>query len=237
MQVTILHPPINLTERGQPQFVLPGINGELDAPPSGKTTPKLGPAPLRSPGLHVSTLLKRIAIALGLIKSLKAMGGKWKAEPVIDEEAFPLQMALGLAYEDFMSLQYPEMIYHPGELVLDGIAGSPDGITPLPDLPQYEGLGDAVVDEFKFTYKSGRHDINHPNYKMWLWQIMAYCKMLGVLCARLHVLFVNGCYDYAAPGLPCLYRIYCIQFTQDELDRNWEMLLTEKQALEAECAS
>ncbi len=235
MQVTILHPPINLTERGLPQFVLQGFGAE-EAP--GSTQPhKPSAAPPRSAGLHVSTLIKSIAIKLNLLKGQKAMGGKWTADAPIDEEAFPLQMALGLAWEDWLSLQYPEMIYHPGELVLDGVAGSPDGITMLPATADYEGLGDAIIDEIKLTYKSGRNDdLNHPKNKMWLWQIMAYCKMLGVLCARLHALYLFGNYDYAGSFPPCIYRIYAIQFSQDELDRNWEMLLTEKQALEAEAA-
>ncbi len=231
MQVTILHPLINLTERGQPQFAPLTLNGAAPSrgdaalDPQPKEKPQASP---RSKGLHVSTLIKRIAVNMGLIKSLKAMGGKWKAEPVLDEEDFPLIMAMGMAWEDWLSQQYSEMIYHPGELALDGVAGSPDGITPC-ELP--EGAGDAVIEEFKLTLKSGRHDIHHSNYLMWLWQVMAYCKMLGTLCARLHVLFINGCYDYAAPGLPPIYRIYVLQFSQEEVDRTWAMLMTERDTL------
>lgn len=231
MQVTILHPAINLNERGVPQF--PPL-GEA----TGTTPPAVGKAPPRSPGMHVSALVKSIAVKLNLLKGQKAMGGKWTADAPIDEESFPLQMALGLAWEDWLSLQYPEMIYHPGELVMDGVAGSPDGITPLPDTVEYEGLGDAVVDEIKLTFKSGRNDdLNHPKNKIWLWQVMAYCKMLGVLCARLHVLYLYGNYEYSAPFPPCIYRIYCIQFTQQEVDMNWSMLLQEKASMEAACAS
>jgi len=143
-------------------------------------------------------------------------------------------MAIGMAWEDWISQQYPEMLYHIGELELDGIAGSPDGITMFPDLPAYKGLGEACVEEIKLTWKSGRQPIEDPKFWMWLCQIKAYCKMLPCLCARLHVTFVRADYSKGPDAPACLYRVYCLQFSQAELDQNWDMLLREKALQENE---
>lgn len=245
MIVTVLNPPINLTERGAPKFTLGGFGEEapsqagvvLPASSDLHTARKPVVAPPRSPGLHVSSLIKSIALKSGLLKSLPAQNGRFKSGQILDETDFPLVMAMGMAWEDWISLQYPEMVYHPGELELDGVAGSPDGITLFPALPQYTGLGEGIIEEFKLTYKSARKDISDPANWMWLCQVKAYCKMLPSLCARIHVLYVNGDYSYDRPGMPCMYRIYCVQFTQQEVDSNWAMLMSEKEsALRGELA-
>lgn len=229
MQVTIIHPAINLNERGL-HFALPGFLGEDHIIKPSPTVEQPTPT-TRSSGMHVSTLIKSIAVKTGILKGVSTNNGRFKSGSIIDESDFPLCMFLGMAFEDKLATQYPDMLYHIGELSLDGIAGSPDGITLFPGTKDYENLGDGCVEEFKLTWKSARHPLEHPNNWMWLTQVKAYCKMLPCLCARIHVVYVNGDYSYERPGMPCMYRVYAIRFEQYELDQTWRMLLTERDCL------
>ncbi len=147
-------------------------------------------------------------------------------DSAIDEEDFPIVMCIGFSWEDWLSRQYPDLIYHMGEMHLDGISMSPDGVTvPKPEDNFDWDLGSGIIEEFKATYKSSRKPIE--DQWMWMCQIKAYCKALPTTCARLHVLHLCGDYDYNRPGMPPQYIVHAIQFTQKEIDANWNMLLTE----------
>jgi hypothetical protein len=213
MTIDSFQPSINLSERS--------VQVDLRATDSQHLQQV---APPRSEGVHVSTLIRSIAIKTGKLKDSNK-GSRFKMDNVIDDKDFPLVMAMGMAWEDWISRQYPQMAYHIGELELDNIYMSPDGIT-IPSADEFDfDLGVGIVEEFKLTYKSARKPIEAQ--WMWLSQVMAYCKALPTLCARLHVVYVNGDYDYNRPGLPPQYIVYNLQFTQEELDINWNMILTE----------
>lgn len=224
MLISTSQPAINLKERGI-QIDLRAL--EEHGPAGSDHLAVL--APPRSGGVHCSSLIRSIAINTGKLKlAEKGHGSRFKMDAVIDERDFPLVMAMGMAWEDWLSRQYPDMLYHIGELSLDGISMSPDGVTV--DMEMDPTLGMGIVEEFKFTYKSSRKPIEEQ--WMWLAQVKAYCKALPTLCARLHVLHANGDYDYARPGLPPQYIVHSLQFTQRELDSNWNMLVKEKDDLE-----
>ena len=104
----------------------------------------------------------------------------------------------------------------PGELVLDGICGTPDWID----------LQDWTVGEFKATWRSSRRSIE-VDFWSWLCQIKAYCKLLATKSARLYVFFVNGDYRESGPQL----KAYAIQFTDAEIEENWQMLLQHARTL------
>ena len=78
-----------------------------------------------------------------------------------------------------------------------------------------------IVHEVKATYKSTRTVGDLSSQWMWLAQIKAYCKGLDTRHARLHVLFLCG--DYTYPIKPVL-KVWDIEFTQEEIDANWELL-------------
>lgn len=223
-QMTIIEttPALNLKERGiQIDLRTVGEDGGLP-----KENHLAVVAPPRSHGIHCSSLIRSIAINNGWLKVMQENhGSRFNLAPVIDEEDFPLIMSIGMAWEDWISRQYPNMLYHFGELELDGISMSPDGVEVPHDGSFDFDLGTGIIDEFKLTWKSSRKPIEQQ--KMWLMQVKAYCKALPTLCARLHVVWVNGDYDYKRPGMPPQYRVYHLQFTQEELDANWQMLLTE----------
>lgn len=160
------------------------------------------------------------------------------AEDVGDSSVMPLRMCMGMAWELYASGLYSEMVWQPGEIVKDGIAGSLDGLSEaLPTGQILTGMKFAqrrelTVEEFKLTYKSYR---NREILKetLWIWQLMAYCVLARTRWARLHVLWVNGDYSFKETGGPKYFR-YLIQFEEFELRRFWEqVMLKGKEELEA----
>lgn len=174
------------------------------------------PTHKRSPGVHVSGVLKHIAQKLGTLKEDDG------------NDEMPMVVAMGMAFEEWAAGLYPKMKWQPGELKHQGVVGSPDGKSWLTRLGQEvcDGLEHKpVIEEFKFTYKSLRTRQGDAILHEWLWmqQIMAYCNMdknkpdLG----RLHVWFAAG--DYTYPLKPRYLR-YLIQFSELELKNNWAMI-------------
>jgi hypothetical protein len=84
---------------------------------------------------------------------------------------------------------------------------------------------DTVVHEFKATYKSTKTVGNLTGEWMWLSQMMAYCKALNTTYAMMHTLFING--DYQFPLSP-LKKIWFLEFTKQEIDDNWKLLMQYK---------
>src|ERR1017187_652584 len=180
----------------------------------------------RSEGLHLSEILRDLAFAMGVLDA------KYNV-PI--EESSTEMMQLGLAMEDYLAkYQHPEIEFHPGELYLDGIAMSPDGIS-MVDSEDYATaigleIGTHILHEFKLTRKSSRDfkdalRLRTKKVLMWLWQIQAYRHALNKICegddcyaAKLHVWFVNGNYsrDESDPEAGPSYKIYRLIFSQEE---------------------
>lgn len=169
------------------------------------TSPRLS----RASGVHLSGVIRHIAIASGLLESITDL----------DAEEMPLRMAMGMAWEEWAVGLYPDMIWQPGELSLDGISGNPDGFGVVQDEP--------AIEEFKLTWKSENTRKNILSEWMWLTQIKGYCRLMEsrigipVRTGRLHVLWVNG--DYRPPS-PIYYR-YLIGFTDNDINSNWSLML------------
>lgn len=159
-----------------------------------------GGDPNRSPGLHLSTIIKSVMMVL---------------EP--DRFTGPLdvpRVETGCAFEDLLAESLARRIgwSKPGEFVKDGVIGSPDGL----DADAWR------VDEVKCTWVSDKDGLDHPKLSHWMLQVKGYCHMLATTQARMYVLFVNG--DYKPPR-PVL-RVWDLTFTDRELADNWTMLLT-----------
>lgn len=162
----------------------------------------------RSPGLHVSTIIKSICHE-------------------IDPKRFPLsadgdlpwnRFEVGFTFERVLEQAFASRLPHifrPGEIFLDGIYLSPDGIDP-------DGW---VLEEYKATWMTS-HDAPE-GAKFWHWkiQMMAYCHALGTLRARLRALFINGWGDKNPQ-----YKVWEFEFTEHELLCNWSMILRQAQA-------
>lgn len=170
-----------------------------------KTIPELRFQPPRSEGLHLSTIIADIAIQMGFFE---------------DKPLNPVRGALGFAWELYLENSWciENGVYRPGEVVCDGIAGSPDGLGT-------DDEGHFFLGEYKHTWYS-----TNKNFEdMWYFQAQtkSYCWMLSastgdlVDTVRMPVAYVNG--DYKHPYEP-EYADTKITYTFDELHDNWRMI-------------
>jgi hypothetical protein len=163
----------------------------------------------RSSGVHVSGIVKYCLTEAGLLTRDDEAD-----EPNSDTPRFLLRMAIGMAWEAWVVGLWKMIQWQPGEVSLDGITGSPDGIT--------NGKGVIpLLEEFKVTWKSLHTHKDVLRERIWMWQIMAYLKLTGLRLVRLHVLWVNG--DYRPPDPR--YTTHLIEFSQKEIDGFWENVM------------
>lgn len=198
------------------------------------------PAPrqARSAGIHVSTIIRMIATETGVLKpefveelSLVEVTPSMRfSDPVV-----AIRVCIGLAWEDWyipMILGPEGIVDHLGEYYLDGIYMSPDA----------EELSSIVVDrrvrhfirvhEIKATSKSintvGETAAELAGQVMWMMQLKSYCKGAGTRFADLHVLFLYG--GYERPFMRPRKRRFRIEFTQQEIDDNWDLITSYRDA-------
>jgi hypothetical protein len=186
------------------------------------TTPLELPPPRtpRSEGVHVSGLIRSIAVKVGFLDA------KWcddlsltDARRITDQKSI-LRIRMGLAWEEHLLPTLENVVDHPGEMQLMGVYLSHDG-----ESVDRVHLGtktlELIVHEVKLTYKSSRgFDLR----KQWIFvtQLKAYCKALGTRFARIYILFVCG--DYSFPIEP-EHKVYELEFTEPEIEETWTMLI------------
>jgi len=146
--------------------------------------------PPRSPGLHLTNIIK------DMLPDRSTDNELWK------EPGFIWVVLLSLAFGQ-------RMPNRPGEITLDGIAMSPDGM----DWDAW------VVHEYKCTWKSVRKEPMDDAYYMM--QAMGYCKGLGAKTVVMRMLYLMGDYRGSGPQ----YKVYEIVFSERELEENWEAIL------------
>jgi hypothetical protein len=175
----------------------------------------------RSPGIHVSNLIRCIATESGILDA------KWAEElslvdvRQISDPVAILRISIGLAWEDFYVNLLEDVADHPGEMELDGIYMTHDGESVSVIATEGKKQMVTVCHEFKATYKSTNTVGDLKTQWMWLTQVKAYCKALRTRHAMLHVLFLCG--DYKYPISPQL-KVWQVEFTQEEIDDNWTLL-------------
>ena len=168
------------------------------------------------PTSHISYIIRYLCIKLGHFEPDEDTG-----EP-IDLTLLELGSAWERAVVNALCQRYAET--HPdrylqiGELVKDGLIGTPD----LADLIDWAIL------EIKLTKLSLRHDFDSDKFWKYRVQLMAYCYMLGTLKGELHVCHING--DYKMSRSP-VYNVWMVEFTPNELRDNWRMLLTNQKVM------
>jgi len=130
-----------------------------------------------------------------------------------------MQFEKGWLWEVALSRAFGEKCAHrPGEVELDGIVGSPDGVV-------YKNNRMVLVEEYKCTSYSPDKPITE--HWRWMMQAKAYCKMVGVTKCVFRVLHLSF--------VP-VYKVWEIVFSQRELDENWEALVNQAKAMEKENA-
>lgn len=186
--------------------------------------PNLLPMLDRSPGVHVSEIIKDICI----------ITGRYQADYELDMSKAQLGCCLEFALAQRYSLDQPTRYVFGVELFLDNIYGTSDIID----------LVDFVVEECKLTWISVKRElVNSISYEIgqttitilssfdimfwqFIVQLMAYCKMLGTRIGRLHLCHING--------FIVIYNVWEIEFEQEELDDVWEMLTGHRDRMIAE---
>lgn len=159
-------------------------------------------------GTHVSAVIKYIEAKLG------------KDRGDLDDTA-RLRMEMGFVWEAALESAYKDRLgIRPSVIELDGILGSPDGIE-----------SDGAIGEYKLTWSSSRTAIE--TRWRWLVQVMAYCRMCGTDAVVFRVFYVNGDYKTKEPQ----YQVTRIQFSQQEIDTNWQMITSHARQMEREANS
>lgn len=194
---------------------------------------------VRSPGVHVSGLIRAMAIDYGLLdrkwvpedfdlKDITEDGTESEAWWASLDEDSQVRMAIGMAWEQWYLPRIPSITHQPGELYLNGIYLTLDGESKdiLITERSRRTLEIVAVHEVKTTSKSinTTGDLSQPNPKNWLWltQCKAYCKARGTRVLYLHILYIYG--DYSYPMRPKLH-VWRIEFTQQEIDDAWSLIL------------
>jgi hypothetical protein len=188
--------------------------------------------PPRTSGIHLSSIIRHIALKTGELAKEYGQGPGLTdmirdLDPIAASSCGPIVKAsIGFAWEHWMAKCVHNMNHQPGELIWDGVIGSPDGIE------ENCGTGDGsnyVIHEFKATWKSSAYPIT--DQWMWMCQCMGYCYMLGreldepVTTAILHPVYLCG--DYRANRDP-IYKPTVIEFEQQELEINWRLIMDNK---------
>jgi len=132
--------------------------------------------------------------------------------PPTDEDL--IYWAIGKGYHSLLEGEISEI-----ELERDGIRGTIDTIV-------LEGSAIVPV-EFKSTRISSRKRISEMEH--WVDQVKAYCYLVGVLRARLRVLYLMG--NYRGKLQP-EFKSFILKFTKEEIESFWQELLPRKRGLE-----
>lgn len=136
-----------------------------------------------------------------------------------DGEPHQVLMAIGLAWEQWLErtlIAMGELVSRPVDLV------SPEGILYNPDLHILNGK--ERLGEIKATMMSSKEGINAPKFDKYHCQAKIYAYWTGITCVRFYVLFLKGDYK-KGDGFP-EFRVYDVDYTQQELFENHRMLMT-----------
>lgn len=166
----------------------------------------------REPGVHLSHIIHDLYARIEHSHNV----------PVGDELTEKnVKMASGIAFEYIMSWAITNA-YPSGEIIvpppfqIDGVWMTPDRLR----------TSDYRVVEMKATWFSAKKAATPEEFASffywWMWQAMSYCRGLGTNLAEFWVMFVNG---YYKPPKPIPPRVFMIEFTDDELENNWAMIV------------
>ena len=133
-----------------------------------------------------------------------------------------MQFEKGWLWEVALSRAFGEKAaVRPGEVELDGIVGSPDGVVHTNIPPYNKSSARLIVEEYKCTAMSSRK--SPADMWKWIMQVKGYCKMLGTTKCIFRVLHVR---DFVP-----VYNPWELVFTQAELDENWEAILNQAKTM------
>jgi len=172
---------------------------EVDA--SGMIVP-----PKRTPGLHLSGLLKYIAHK----SKITAYITDADEEDAIERGHLPLRWFLGQIVEEGLVSLYPGMFWQPGE-TNDPLIMTCDGITPGVEEDADNSLPYCLIEEFKCKRAKRMDGAKFVNKWIFMQQGLGYCLGYGGQHVRWHILAL---FEWPDP----VYTQYLVKFEQKELD-------------------
>jgi len=159
---------------------------------------------IRSEGVHLTEIIRDIMETTGMSKTQS--GGGWASKQL------DMAAEVGFMWEELLSQVLKERLpCRLGEIKLDGISMSPDGV----DIED----SDMFLCEYKCVWASSRHS-PADNWK-WMTQVKGYCKALGVARVKMFILYLNGGWDGKGPD----WKGYVLTFTPLEIQENWSMII------------
>lgn len=193
--------------------------------------------PPRSPGIHVSDVLRELLVAIGRYE--ERAEGEMPNETMWDL-GFAWEDVLGRVLADRMAGAENEQRLPQMELERDGIYGSPDGV--LMNGLARKGMDGTIllhqeeifIEETKLTWMSSRNSLDSPKLLPYVLQGKTYCAMAGCNVVRIRAFFVNGDYSYTTKGPNPIPREWYVRFNDRELEEWWVGFLrhAEKMRLE-----
>ena len=155
----------------------------------------------RSDGVHLSQIIRDLEETL--YPNKYAGTTHWNLN-IAAQVGVMWELVLERAYRDLFAVDV-------GELICDGVFGTPDGVGFDDDGP--------YVEEYKATYKgSDKSPVDVFHYRM---QGLGYCKMLGVDRVMYRIIHLMGDWKGSGPQ----YRVWMIHWDQQEIDETWQSLL------------
>lgn len=181
----------------------------------------------RSPGIHVSGIIRAMAMEYGILEMDELDGLSLTDYRHITDPIARLRINIGLAWEEHYVPLLDGVADHPGEMEVAGVYMTHDGESLDVIVTESHNGMTVVIHEVKATYKSTRTvgDLTSKNNWMWQAQLKAYCKGAGTRIAKMHVLFLCG--DYKFPITPTL-KCWLVEFSAEEIEENWQLLMDYK---------
>lgn len=196
--------------------------------------PDLLPMQDRSPGVHVSDIIKYLCIKFGHYREDTTIVDSTDDDTISAERRTRMQLGAALEWAIIQRYErtYPDEYMVPPEIELDGIYGHPDLLW----------LPEETVKEIKLTDRSSAggssagehvpigcvaandHPIHSRKFLRDWWQLKAYCHMIGWSTGLLEICHQRG--DYKQIRLA--HRVWQCEFTSSSLKGNWQMLLNHK---------
>jgi hypothetical protein len=175
-----------------------------------------------------------------------AVGFMWEYALELVAGGMTLEDATEMALKRVL-LKQRESVVKQLQVELDDVHGTPDGLDPDPamDVPLTPlavdptwvlvNAAEACLESYKATWRSSRGTDELAGFedKFWTWHMQekSYAKMSGLTSCRWIVLFVCG--DYSRPIGP--RAVECrVDWTQDELDANWEAMMAHAYEMDEE---
>ena len=156
--------------------------------------------PARTPGLHLSGLLRYVAQKSKITAYINDVA----------EEDLPIRWMLGQVFEEFAASLFPDMVWQPYECQSPLIMNC-DGISAGED-------GSLTIREFKFNRAKKYSGADLLKKKtVWMWQGMGYCLGYGATRVQWEVMSVM---EWPDP----LWTQYLVEFSEKELEGMQRMI-------------